>query len=153
MIIYVVERAILMKTTYKNSLEYKVLTHLHKMRSNVVLRRDLNELGSCSQLTRVLKKLVTEKKLVKISFGIYAKAYISKYTDTPLITGGIDSAFHTALKKLNVRFEPGSAEKEYAAGLTNQIPAKKVIRLKSRCRRRIKYGKVHLIFERNINTK
>lgn len=142
-----------MRTAYKDSLECKALARLNRMRGNVMLRRDLDGLGSHSQITRIIKKFITDKKLVKIGFGIYAKAYTSKYTDTPLIKGGVDSAFYNALKKLDVSFESGSAEKEYTAGLTTQIPAKNVIRLKSRCRRQISYEKIRLIFEKNINAR
>lgn len=143
-----------MKVAYEDSLEYKAIQRLNRMRSNIVLRKDFNILdGSQSQITRVLNKLIADKKLVKIGFGIYAKAYLSKFTDIPLIEGGIDAAFNNALKKLGVSFEPGSAEKEYAAGLTTQIPARKIVRLKSRCRRQISYGKANLSFEKNINAK
>ncbi len=143
-----------MKVTYKDSLEYKAIQRLNRVRGNILLRKDFNMLGgSQSQITRVLNKLMADKKIVRIGFGIYAKAYLSKFTDTPLIEGGIDSAFNNALKKLKVSFEPGTAEKEYAAGRTTQIPARKVIRLKSRCRRQIKYGKANLNFENNINAK
>lgn len=143
-----------MKVNYSESLEYKAIHRLKKIRGNVVLRRDLDTLGgSHSQTTRVLKKLVAQKKLVKLGIGIYAKSYTSQYTDTPLIKGGIDSAFNNVLKKLNINFEPGTAEKEYVAGLTTQIPARKVVRLKTRCRRQIGYGKARLIFEKNINAK
>lgn len=142
-----------MKVKYKDSLKYKTLARINRMHSNVVMRKDLNELGSASQMTRILKQLVAEKKLVRLGQGIYAKAFISKYTDIPLVQGGVDDALTNALKKLNVSFEPGSAEVEYAAGRTTQIPAKNVIRLKSRCRRQISYGKVRLIFEKNINAR
>lgn len=142
-----------MRVKYKNSLEFKILERLNRMRSNVILRRDFDEIGSHSQVTRVFKKLVTHKRLVKIGFGIYAKAHITKYSDVPLVKGGIDSAFTGALKKLGVIFEPGSAEQAYAAGQTTQIPARKIIKLKSRCRRKISYGKARLIFEDNVNAK
>lgn len=142
-----------MRVKYKNSLEYKILERINRKRSNVILRRDFRELGSHSQVTRVFKNLINGKKLVKIGFGIYAKAHTSKYSDVPLVKGGINSAFDEALRKLGVHFEKGSAEQEYAAGLTTQIPAKKVIRLKSRCRRQIGHGKARLIFENNINAK
>jgi len=142
-----------MKVKYKNSLEYKAIVRLSRMRGSVVLRRDFNDLGSRSQTTRIFKKLVTEKKLVRISFGVYAKTYISQHTGTPLIKGGVDAAFNEALKKLKICFEPGSAEKEYIAGRTLQVPAKRVIHLKSRCRRHLGYGAVQLIFEKNINAR
>ncbi len=143
-----------MKVKYKDSFEYKIITQLNRMRSNVILRRDFEGLGgSYSQTTRVFKKLVAEKKLVRIGFGIYAKAVISKYTEKPMIKGGIDAAFTTALKKLEVTFDKSSAEKEYAAGRTMQIPAKNMVKLMSRCRRHIGYGNARLFFEKNINAK
>jgi hypothetical protein len=143
-----------MKVTYKDSLEYKVIQQLNRMHSNVVLRRNFEGLGSSySQTTRVLEKLIAEKKLVRIGFGIYAKAVSSKYTEKPMIKGGIDAAFTSALKKLGVAFDRSSAEKEYAAGRTMQIPAKKMVKLMSRCRRHIGYGNALLLFEKNINAK
>lgn len=143
-----------MRVKYKDSLECKAVAHLNRMRSNIVLRRDFDRLGgSYSQTTRIFKKFITEKRIVRLGVGIYAKAYASQYTDKPLIKGGIDSAFNETLKKLGVSFDSGTAEKEYNSGLTTQIPARKVIRLKSRFRRQIAYGKAHLIFEKNINAK
>lgn len=81
------------------------------------------------------------------------KAYVSKYTDIPLIKNGADSIFREALKRLNVAFEPGSAEQNYNAGKTTQVPVGNVVRLKSRCRRRIGYGNIKLVFEKKINAK
>jgi len=121
--------------------------------SKFVLRKDFNDLGSYRQISRAINKLIEEKKLVKIGTGIYAKAYLSKYSNIPLIKNGSDSALRTALKRLGVAFEPGSAEKEYNEGKSTQIPVRNIVRLKSRCRRRIKYKNSELIFEKNINAK
>lgn len=117
------------------------------------MRKDFNDLGSYRQISRAINKLIEEKKLVKIGTGIYAKAYLSKYSNIPLIKNGSDSALRTALKRLGVAFEPGSAEKEYNEGKSTQIPVRNIVRLKSRCRRRIKYKNSELIFEKNINAK
>lgn len=142
-----------MRVKYPDSIEYQALNRLKAIRGSVVLRQNFNDLGSYRQISRVLKQLITAKKLVKISAGIYAKAYVSKYTDIPLIKNGVDATLREALKRLNVAFEPGSAEQDYNAGKTTQIPAGNVVRLKSRCRRRIGYGKSKLIFEKKINAK
>ena len=40
----------------------------------VVLRRDLRRLGSASQVSRGLRQLVNDGKLVRIGLGVYAKA-------------------------------------------------------------------------------
>jgi Family of unknown function (DUF6088) len=142
-----------MKVKYQNSIEYKALRRLSATRGSVILRKDFYDLGSYRQISRILTTLVAEKKLVKIGTGVYAKAFISKFTDIPLIKNGTDSTFREALKRLGVAYEPSSAEKNYNAGKTTQIPIGNVVRLKSRCRRRIGYKNNELIFEKKINAK
>lgn len=142
-----------MRVKYSESIEYKALNRLKAIRGSVVLRKDFNDLGSYRQISRALKELIAEKKLVKIGIGVYAKAYSSKYSDTPLIKNGTDSTLREALKRLGIGYEPGSAEKEYNEGKTTQVPVHNIVRLKSRCRRRIGYKNSKLIFEKNINAK
>jgi len=142
-----------MRVKYSESIQCKALTRLKAIRGDVVLRKNFADLGSYRQVSRALKNLVLEKKLIKISAGIYAKTYTSKYTDIPLIKSGIDATFRRALQCLGVAYEPGSAEKDYNEGKTTQIPVRNIVKLKSRCRRRIAYGNSELIFERNINAK
>ena len=142
-----------MRVKYQDSIEYKVLNRLKAIRGSVVLRKNFNDLGSYRQISRVLKQLIAEKKLVKISAGIYAKAYVSKYADIPLIKNGVDTTIREALKCLGVAYEPSTAEQDYNAGKTTQVPVRNIVRLKNRCRRRIGYGNGQLIFERNINAK
>jgi len=142
-----------MKVKYEESIEYKASNRLKAIRSNVVLRKDFSGLGSYRQISRALQKLMTEKKLVKIGTGIYAKAYLSKYSDIPLVKNGTDSTLREALKRLSVAYEPGSAEKAYNEGKTTQIPVRNIVKLKSRCRRRIGYRNSELIFEKKINAK
>jgi len=142
-----------MRTKYPNSIEFKTLSRIKKIRGSVVLRKDLNNLGSYRQVSRAINKLIDEKKLVKIGAGIYAKAYLSQYSSTPLIKNGTDAALREALKRLGVGFEPGTAEREYNEGKSTQIPVRNVVKLKNRCRRRIAYKNNELIFEKNINAK
>lgn len=142
-----------MRVKYLESVEYKALNRLKAIRGSTILRKDFNDLGSYRQVSRAINKLIDKKKLVKIGTGIYAKAYLSKYSDTPLIKNGTDPTLREALKRLGIAFEPGSAEKEYNEGKTTQVPVRNIVRLKSRCRRRIGYKNSELIFEKNINAK
>lgn len=142
-----------MRVKYSESIEYKALSRLKTIRGSAVLRKDFNGLGSYRQISRAITRLIDEKKLVKIGKGIYAKAYLSKYSSTPLIINGTDSALRAALKRLGIAYEPGSAEKAYNEGKTTQVPARNIVKLKSRCRRRIGYKNSELIFEKNINAK
>lgn len=142
-----------MKVQYIDSTEYKALNRLKTIRSNVVLRTDFDGLSSYRQVSRVLKKLVDEKKLVKISSGVYAKSFVSKYTDVPLIKNSTDATLREALERLGIAYVPGSAEKEYNEGKTTQVPVRNIVRLKNRCRRRIGYLNSKLIFEGNVNAR
>lgn len=142
-----------MRVKYPESTEYKALNRLKTIRGSVVLRKDFENLGSYRQVSRAINKLIDKKKLVKIGAGIYAKAYLSKYSTTPLIKNGTDPTLRKALKRLGIAFEPGSAEKEYNEGKTTQVPVRNIVRLKSRCRRRIGYKNNELIFEKKINAK
>lgn len=142
-----------MRVKYSESIEYKALNRLKAIRGSAVLRKDFDGLGSYRQISRALNKLIEEKKLVKIGAGIYAKAYLSKYSSTPLIKNGTDPTLRAALKRLGIAYELGSAEKAYNEGKTTQVPVRNIVRLKSRCRRRIGYKNSELIFEKNINAK
>lgn len=142
-----------MRMKYLESIEYKALARLKTIPGGVVLRKDFNDLGSYRQVSRALNELIAEKKLVKIGFGIYAKAYLSKFSDIPLIKNGTHATLRVALKRLGIAFEPGSAEKNYNEGKTTQVPVRNIVRLKSRCRRRIGYKNSKLIFENDINAK
>ncbi len=142
-----------MRVKYQESIEYKISIRLRVIKGSVVLRKDLNDLGSYRQISRGITKLIAKKKLVKIGAGIYAKAYTSKYTDMPLIKNGTDSSLREALKRLGIAFEPGNAENDYNKGKSTQVPVKNIVKLKNRCRRRIGYGNSKLIFEKNINAK
>ena len=142
-----------MRVKYQESIAYKALNRLKAIRGNVVLRKDFNGLGSYRQISRALNELIAEKKLVKIGAGIYAKAYLSKYSDTPLVKNGTDATLREALKRLGVTYEPGGAEKDYNEGKSTQVPVRNIVKLKSRCRRRIGYRNSELIFEKKINAK
>ena len=123
------------------------------MSGNVVLRTDFSDLGSYRQISRVLNKLIQEKKLVKIGFGVYAKAYQAENLNKPIIQGGFDQACKEALSKLGVQWKPGSAEQAYNAGLSTQVPVRTVVQLKSRFRGQLTYGNRKLIVERGINAR
>jgi hypothetical protein len=105
------------------------------------------------QISRCFKGLVEIGELVKIGYGIYAKAYISEYINRPVIKGGFGQACKKALTKLGVKWEPGSAEQAYNAGLSTQVPVRTIVKLKSRFRGHLNYGNRKLIVEKGTNAK
>ena len=141
------------KKYYKNSFKFKVLDRIKRMTANVVLREDIEDMGSSRQVSRCFKDLVEMGELVKIGYGIYAKAYVSETLNKPVIQGGFGQACKEALTKLGIQWEPGSAEQTYNAGLSTQVPVRTVVQLKSRFRGHLTYGNRKLIVEKGINAK
>ncbi len=102
-----------------SKLQTEVLEHIQNSPGNVILRREIKDMGSPSQINRCIRALIDAKELVKIGHGVYAKSYISKYVNKPIIKGGADAAWLEALTKLGVQWELGSAAQAYNAGLIN----------------------------------
>lgn len=142
-----------MKVCLKDSFTFRARERLKILRANVILRKDFADLGSYRQVSRGLKDLIREGKLVKIASGIYAKAYKSPYSDNLLIENGFDDVSREALDRLGVSWEPGTAEQAYNRSESTQVPTQNVVCLKSRLRRKIRYLNRELIFERNVNAK
>jgi hypothetical protein len=141
------------KSYYKNSLKFKVLDRIQQMSGNVVLREDIEDMGSPRQISRCFRDLVEMGDLIKIGYGIYAKSYLSKYINKPVITNGFGQVCKEALTKLGVKWQPGSAEQAYNAGLSTQIPVRTIVKLKSRFRGHLNYGNRKLIIEKGINAR
>jgi len=138
---------------YKNSLKFTVLDRIQQMPGNVILREDIEDMSSPRQISRCFKDLVDMGELVKIGYGIYAKAYLSEYINKPVIKGGFGQVCKEALTKLGVEWTPGSAEKAYNAGLSTQVPVRTVVQLKSRFRGHLNYNGRQLIIEKGINAR
>jgi len=141
------------KKFYKNSFKFKVLERIRQMPDTAILRKDIEDMGNPRQISRCFKTLLEMGVLVKIGYGIYAKAYISDSIDKPVIQGGFGQACKEALTKKGIKWEAGSAEKAYNTGVSTQIPIRNIVQLKSRFRGHLNYGNKKLIVEKGINAK
>lgn len=142
-----------MRKQYKNTFRGKVLKKIQSMRREVILWSDLNELGSSRQVSRALKDLIEDGRLIRIGRGIYAKARSSKYIDVPIIRIGFESACIQALKRLNVKWELSQLIKDYNEGKSQQVPAQLEVCLKTRFRRKLQDGDNQFRFEGKVNAK
>lgn len=128
-----------MTTRYKNAFRDELLAYIEKRPGVVVLRRDVSNLGSARQVSRALNDLISDGQLVKLGYGVYAKARSSKYLDCPVIRSGFTEACIEALDRLGIDWEPSQAIKDYNEGRSQQVPARFEVKLKSRFRRQIAY--------------
>jgi hypothetical protein len=68
--------------------------------------------------------LSRQGKLIRLGYGLYAKARPNRITGLPMIAapGGFDQVAKEALSLLGVKWQPSIAEQNYNARLTTQIP-------------------------------
>ena len=93
-----------------------------KRKGEVVLRSDFAAMGSASQISRALKELLKDGKIVRLGYGVYAKAKPSIFTGKPSTRVSLEELAFEALQRLGVAVKLGQAQAAYAAGETTQIP-------------------------------
>ena len=142
-----------MPKRYETTFSQQVMKRVDSMTGAIILREDLADLGSARQVSRALQKMVEDEKAIKIGHGIYAKAERGTYIDEPVIITGFTNACLEVLQRFNVKWEPGQATKDYNEGRSTQVPARLIIRLKSRFRRSISFNGRSLIFEEMVYVK
>lgn len=121
-----------------------------KRGDDVFLPREFRDLGGEDQVLRVLRGLVQEKRLVKLGYGVYGRAVVSRLSGDPILysQNGFLGAARQALTKLGVSWEPSEAERDYNEGRSTQVPVNPVLRVKGRFSRRLRDGKQELVLAR-----
>jgi hypothetical protein len=121
-----------------------------KRRDDVFLPREFRDLGGEDQVLRVLRALVREKRMVRLGYGVYGRAVVSRLTGEPLLysPNGFLGAARQALTKLGVSWEPTEAERAYNEGRSTQVPLNPVVRVRGRFSRRLRDGTLELVLER-----
>jgi hypothetical protein len=117
---------------------------------DVFLPREFRDLGGEDQVLRALRMLVREKRLVRLGYGVYGRAVVSRLSGDPILysRNGFPGAARQALTKLGVAWEPSEAEREYNSGSSTQIPVNPVVRVNGRFSRRLRNGKQELVVAR-----
>ena len=121
-----------------------------KVSDDVFLPREFADLGGEDQVLRALRGLVREGGLVRLGYGVYARAIVSRLSGEPLlyVPNGLSGAARQALTKLGVPWEPTEAENAYNEGRSTQIPVKPVLRVKGRFSRRLRDKDTELVLVR-----
>lgn len=132
----------------KTCLKQKVELKLNRSKHEVFLRSDFKSLGGYSQIGRVLRQLIGEGKLIKISHGLYAKARLNRITGKPMPAslGGFTAVAQEALDRLGVQWQPSKATLAYNAGST-QVPVNTIVAMKKRINRKIAFDNFKLLIE------
>src|ERR1035441_3295925 len=135
------------RRTLREKIEARIA---RKRRDDVFLPREFRDLGGEDQVLRVLRGLVREERLVRLGYGVYGRAVVSRLTGEPLLysPNGFLGAARQALTKLGVMWEATDAEQSYNEGRSTQVPLNPVVRVKGRFSRRLRDGNLELVLER-----
>ena len=134
----------------ERTLRGKVEARIAGRRDDAFLPREFRDLGGEDQVLRALRALVREGKLVRLGYGVYGLAEISRLSGRPMLAarGGFIAAARQALDKLGVTWEQTEFQRAYNEGRSTQVPVNPAVRVKGRFARRLRYQNAELLLER-----
>ena len=138
----------------KLSVKERMSRSIALRKGEVVLRADFESMGSASQISRALKELIQEGKILRLGSGVYAKARPSILSGKPVARVSLEELAQETLQKLGVPAQLGRAQAAYAAGKTTQIPVRTTFNTgQRRISRKITVGISTVRYENNYSAR
>ena len=136
------------------SVKDRMLRSIAMRQGEALLRADFKRMGSPSQVSRALKELIAEGRIIRLGYGVYAKARPSILSGRPAARVSLEQLAQEALEKLGVPVQLGRAQAEYVQGKTTQIPVHTTFNTgKRRITRRITIGISTVRYENNYSAR
>ena len=132
----------------KKTLEKRVSDRIRRSVATVFVRQDFEDIGGYDQVGRILRLLVKKGSLMKIGYGLYARAQISTLSGNIIPEKPLPDLAQEALNKLGVRTMETQAQKDYNNRKSTQVPTGRMIGVQGRISRRIGYDGKYVSFER-----
>lgn len=104
----------------------RMIRSITMRRGEIIMRSDFTLMGSQSQISRLLADFVSEGRLVRLGYGIFAKARISSISGKSVPREPLEVLAQEAFRRLMIEAKPGKAQKEYASGQSTQVPVQAV---------------------------
>lgn len=126
------------------TIQSRIQTRVKRSKRSVFLRSDFKDIADYDQVGRGLRKLVSEGLLMKIGYGLYARARVNRITGKPMPDNpaGADGVVIEAMEKLGVEYQFDELSQKNFSRNSTQIPANVKIKPKSaRFTRKIAVGK------------
>jgi len=136
-----------MAATLKAKVEQRID---RRKKSDVFLPKEFRDLGGEDQVLRALRELTRERRLVRLGYGVYARAKVSSISGRVMLANpsGFNGVARQALNKLGVKWEPTKEERAYNEGRSTQVPVNAAVNVKGRFSRQLRYGNSELLLER-----
>ena len=136
------------------SVKERMVRSIALRKGEVILRTDFESIGSASQISRALKELIRAGKIIRLGYGVYAKARPSILSGKPVARVSLEELAQEALQKLGVPVQLGRAQAAYAAGKTTQIPVRTTFNTgQRRISRKITVGISTVRYENNYSAR
>ena len=132
----------------RKPLELRVAVRIARSKANVFLRGDFRDLGGYDQVGRSLRSLTAKGRLVRIGYGVYARAVVSPISGKVVPAKPLPALASEALERLDVETAPSNFTQAYNRGSTTQVPTGRAIAVRGRFSRKIGYGGKYAVFER-----
>ena len=129
------------------SLEYKIMARMARKKCSVFVREDFRDLSDYDQVGRALRNIAKNGRLIRVGYGVYAKAKKSTITGELVPVVPLPELAKEALARLGIQTAPSRMEKDYNAGKTTQVPTGRVIAVKGCVSRKIGYGGAYVSYE------
>ena len=127
------------KRLYKGQATVKdqISQRITRSRKKIFIPTDFTGMACYRQVSRVLKQLVDEQKLVRLGQGIYAKAEINPFDGNVYPKADNVTIGKEILKKFGIPWDYSQAVKDYNERRSTQVPVRNYLVLKGRFRRKI----------------
>jgi hypothetical protein len=130
------------------TVEYKIMARIARKKNAVFVRDDFNDISDYDQVGRALRTLTKKGSLIRLGYGVYAKAKKSPINGDAVPVAPLPSLAKEALQRLGVETLPSRLEKAYNAGETTQVPTGRLIGVKGRVNRKLGYRGAFISYER-----
>ncbi len=111
------------------------------------MRKDFKDLSDYDQVGRALRNIAKDGRLIRLGYGVYAKAKKSSITGELVPVAPLPVLAKEALARLGIKTAPSRLEKDYNAGKTTQVPTGRLIAVRGRVNRKLGYGGAYVSYE------
>lgn len=108
------------------NMKERMIRSITMRRGEIIMRSDFTRMGSQSQISRLLADFVSEGRLVRLGYGIFAKSRISSISGKAVPREPLEVLAQEAFRRLMIEAKPGKAQREYASGQSTQVPIQAV---------------------------
>jgi hypothetical protein len=131
----------------KGSLAKTMLKRIKRSKTSAFVLRDFFDLSDRDQVIRVLRRLVRIGVLIKLGYGVYARATKTERSNQLVTEKYFPEVAKEALRKLKIRIYPSTYDKLYQAGGL-QVPTGFVLGVRQRVSRNLSYYGRSIKYER-----